>query len=207
MRVLVLGAGAVGGYFGGRMANAGMDVTFLVREKKKRKLENTGLVIKSPKGDVSIKPNHVEVQNALAQVKKEIANRFDFKGTCAEVTSSDNEIICIGENEFQINQITDIIFTKFGKRGVDVRILNPRDMNKSANDKIKRIIDIANGISTDDAKKIVKAIKTKKLKVQSSINGQMIKVSGSKRDTLQETIEFLKKEFPALPLTFDNFRD
>ena len=80
-------------------------------------------------------------------------------------------------------------------------------MNKSANDKVTRIIDIANGISTDDAKKIVKAKKTKKLKVQSSINGQMIKVSGSKRDTLQETIEFLKKEFPALPLTFDNFRD
>ena len=104
--------------------------------------------------DVSIKANLVEVQNALAQVKKEIANRFDFKGTCAEVTSSDNEIICIGENEFQINQITEIIFTKFGKRGVDARILNPRDMNKSANDKIKRIIDIANGISTDDAKKI-----------------------------------------------------
>ena len=112
--------------------------------------------------DVSIKPNHVEVQNALAQVKKEIANRFDFKGTCAEVTSSENEIICIGENEFQINQITEIIFTKFGKRGVDTRILNPGDMNKSANDKIKRIIDIANGISTDDAKKIVKAIKTAK---------------------------------------------
>ena len=80
-------------------------------------------------------------------------------------------------------------------------------MNKSANDKIKRIIDIANGISTDDAKKIVKAIKTTKLKVQSSINGQVVKVSGSKRDTLQETIEFLKKEFPSLPLTFDNFRD
>ena len=99
------------------------------------------------------------------------------------------------------------IFTKFGKRGVDARILNPRDMDKSANDKIKRIIDIANGISTDDAKKIVKAIKTKKLKVQSSINGQVVKVSGSKRDTLQETIEFLKKEFPSLPLTFDNFRD
>ena len=73
-------------------------------------------------------------------------------------------------------------------------------MNKSANDKIKRIIDIANGISTDDAKKIVKAIKTTKLKVQSSINGQVVKVSGSKRDTLQETIEFLKKEFPSLPL-------
>ena len=85
--------------------------------------------------------------------------------------------------------------------------MNPRDMNKSANDKVTRIIDIANGISTDDAKKIVKAIKTTKLKVQPSINGQAVKVSGSKRDTLQETIEFLKKEFPTLPLTFDNFRD
>ena len=157
--------------------------------------------------DVSIKANQVEVQNALAQVKKEIANRFDFKGTCAEVTSSDNEIVCIGENEFQINQITEIIVTKFGKRGVDARILNPRDMNKSANDKVTRIIDIANGISTDDAKKIVKAIKTTKLKVQSSINGQVVKVSGSKKDTLQEAIEFLRKEFPSLPLTFDNFRD
>ena len=80
-------------------------------------------------------------------------------------------------------------------------------MNKSANDKVTRIIDVANGISTDDAKKIVKAIKTTKLKVQSSINGQAVKVSGNKRDTLQEAIEFLKKEFPTLPLTFDNFRD
>ena len=157
--------------------------------------------------DVSIKPNNVEVQNALAQVKKEIGNRFDFKGTCAEVTSSNNEITCVGENEFQINQITEIIYTKFGKRGVDARILNPQDTKKSANDKITRIIDIANGISTDDAKKIVMAIKTTKLKVQSSINGQVVKVSGSKRDTLQEAIEFLKKEFPTLPLTFDNFRD
>ena len=85
--------------------------------------------------------------------------------------------------------------------------MNPRDINKSANDKIKRIIDIANGISTDDAKKIVKSIKTTKLKVQSSINGQVVKYREARRDTLQETIEFLKKEFPSLPLTFDNFRD
>ena len=160
-----------------------------------------------PTFDISIKANQVEVQNALAQVKKEIANRFDFKGTCAEITSSDNEIICIGENEFQINQITEIIFTKFGKRGVDARILKPHDMNKSANDKMKRVIDISNGIAIDDAKKIVKAIKTTKLKVQSSINGQVVKVSGSKRDTLQETIKLLEKEFASLPLTFDNFRD
>ena len=93
----------------------------------------------------------------------------------------------IGENEFQINQITEIIFTKFGKRGVDARILNPRDMNKSANDKIKRIIDIANGISTDDAKKIVKAIKTTKLKVQSSINGQVVKYREA-RETLYKKL-------------------
>ena len=157
--------------------------------------------------DISIKANYVEVQNAIAQVKKEIANRFDFKGTCAEVTSSDTEIICIGENEFQINQISEIIFTKFGKRGVDTRILKTRDTIKSASDKLKRIIDIVNGISPEDAKKIVKAIKGTKFKVQPSINGQMVKVAGSKRDTLQETITFLKKEFPSLPLTFDNFRD
>ena len=80
-------------------------------------------------------------------------------------------------------------------------------MNKSANDKMKRVIDISNGIAIDDAKKIVKAIKTTKLKVQSSINGQVVKVSGSKRDTLQETIKLLEKEFASLPLTFDNFRD
>ena len=156
--------------------------------------------------DVSIKANHVEVQNALAQVKKEIANRFDFKGTCAEVTSSDNEIICLGENEFQINQITEIIFTKFGKRGVDARILNPRDVKNLPMIKLRKplILQMASLLMT---KKIVKAIKTTKMKVQSSINGHLVKVSGSKRDTLQETIEFLKKEFPSLPLTFDNFRD
>ena len=160
-----------------------------------------------PTFDVSIKVNEVEVRNAIAHVKKEIANRFDFKGTCADVTNSEHEIVCTGENEFQIDQINEIIFSKFGKRGLDARVLKTRETVKTASDKIKRTIDVANGISTEEAKKIIKALKSKKLKVQSSINGSIVKVSSNKRDTLQETISFLKKEFPSLPLTFDNFRD
>ena len=160
-----------------------------------------------PTFDISIKADSVEIQNAINQVKKEILNRFDFKDTCADVTISADEIICMAENEFQINQINDIIFAKFGKRGVDARILKIRETSKSSNGKLKRIIDIASGISTEDAKKISKAVKGTKLKVQISINGPVVKISGNKRDTLQDAIAFLKKEFSSLPLTFDNFRD
>jgi uncharacterized protein YajQ (UPF0234 family) len=160
-----------------------------------------------PSFDIGIKADEVEIRNAVQQVQKEIGNRFDFKGTCAAVNFADSKIICLGENEFQLNQINDIVFAKFGKRKVDTRLLKIIETVKVGNDKLKRSVDVQNGLSTEDAKKIVKVIKSSKLKVQASIIGDAIKVSGSKKDTLQQTIDLLKKDFASFPLCFDNFRD
>ena len=160
-----------------------------------------------PSFDVSIKADNNDIQNAILQIQKEIANRFDFKGTCAKVELNNDQIVCIGESDFQINQIKEIIFSKFGKRNIDTRLLNIEEKNNIGGDKIKQLISILNGIKIDDSKRIVKFIKNQKIKVQPSIQGSSIKINSSKKDLLQSTISILKKEFKDLPLIFDNFRD
>lgn len=160
-----------------------------------------------PSFDISIKAESNDIQNAILQIQKEIANRFDFKGTCAKVELNDSQIECLGESDFQINQIKEIIFSKFGKRNIDTRLLKTGEKNTIGGDKIKQSISILNGIDMESSKKIVKFIKNQKIKVQPSIHGTSIKVNGSKKDLLQETISMLKKEFKDLPLIFENFRD
>jgi uncharacterized protein YajQ (UPF0234 family) len=160
-----------------------------------------------PSFDISIKADQNDIQNAIQQIQKEIANRFDFKGTCANVELNDIEIISVGESDFQVNQIKEIIFLKFGKRNIDTRLLDVKDKNIVSGDKIKQSIFILNGIEIENSKKIVKFIKNQKNKVQPSIQGTSIKVSGNKKDLLQEIISLLKKEFKDLPLIFENFRD
>lgn len=160
-----------------------------------------------PSFDTSIKADKTEVKNAVDQCSKEIRNRFDFKGTSAELNFIDEQLVCLGDSDFQLSQIKEILFSKCAKRNVDTRLLNLGEITKVSGEKVKQIITITNGIQIDDAKKIVKIVKSSKQKVQASIQGEVVRISGSKRDILQDTITLLKSEFKNLPLIFDNFRD
>ena len=117
------------------------------------------------------------------------------------------ELTAFADSEFQLGQVLDILRNKCAKRNVDVRFLVEEDVQKIGGDKVKQIIKVKNGVASDDAKKIVKLIKDSKIKVQASIQGDAVRVSGAKRDDLQAVMALLRKDMSDLPLTFDNFRD
>lgn len=160
-----------------------------------------------PSFDTVCEANLVEVKNAVENAAKEIATRFDFKGTSAAIELKDKEITMFGDAEFQLTQVEDILRNKLTKREVDVRFLDRGDVQKIGGDKVKQVIKVKNGIETEDAKKITKVIKESKLKVQASIQGDAVRVTGAKRDDLQAAMALLRKDMPDLPLSFDNFRD
>jgi cyclic-di-GMP-binding protein len=160
-----------------------------------------------PSFDTVSEANMVEVKNAIDQANKEISNRFDFKGSDARIEQKDRELTAFADAEFQLEQLRDVMLGKLTKRGVDVRFLDNGKIEKIGGDKIKQVIKIKNGIETEDAKKIVRVIKDSKLKVQASIQGDAVRVTGAKRDDLQSAMAMLKKEIKDLPLEFNNFRD
>jgi uncharacterized protein YajQ (UPF0234 family) len=147
------------------------------------------------------------VRNALDQANKEISTRFDFKGSDARVEHKENELTAFADSEFQLSQVRDVLTNKLTKRKVDVRFLDEGDIKKIGGDKVKQIIKIKNGIESDDAKKIVRVIKDSKMKVQASIQGEAVRVTGAKRDDLQAAMAMLRKDVPDMPLEFNNFRD
>ncbi|GAB3433237.1 YajQ family cyclic di-GMP-binding protein [Massilia solisilvae] len=149
----------------------------------------------------------VEVKNAVEQTDKEITTRFDLKGTGARIEQKDRELTVTGDSEFQLGQVKDILVNKMTKRKVDVRFLDEGKVEKIGGDKVKQVIKVRNGIETEDAKKITKLIKESKMKVQASIQGESVRVSGAKRDDLQAAIAMLRKDVTDLPLEFNNFRD
>jgi hypothetical protein len=149
----------------------------------------------------------VEVRNAVDTSSKEIGTRFDFKGTSAALELKDKEITMFGDADFQLTQVEDILRNKLTKRNVDVRFLDIGKVEKIGGDKVKQVIKVKNGIETEDAKKITKLIKESKLKVQASIQGDAVRVTGTKRDDLQAAMALLRKDMTELPLSFDNFRD
>ena len=149
----------------------------------------------------------VDVKHAVENNVKEISTRFDFKGTPASIELKDKEIIVIGDAEFQLTQIEDILRNKLTKRNVDVRFLDMGDVQKVGGDKVKRVIKVRSGIETEMAKKIQRLIKDSKLKVQAAIQEEKVRVTGAKRDDLQAAMALIKKDMTDLPLTFDNFRD
>jgi hypothetical protein len=112
-----------------------------------------------------------------------------------------------GDAEFQLTQVEDILRNKLTKRNVDVRFLDIGKVEKIGGDKVKQVVKVKNGIETEDAKKITKLIKESKIKVQASIQGDAVRVTGTKRDDLQAAMAMLRKDMPDLPLSFDNFRD
>ena len=160
-----------------------------------------------PSFDVVSEVNKVELANSIDQSNKEITNRFDFKGSDARIELKDLEVTIYADNDFQLTQVKDILIGKLTKRGVDVRSLAEGKQEKVSGNKLKEIIKVKNGIEQEQAKKITKLIKDSKIKVQGSIQGEAVRVSGAKRDDLQATIQLLQKDVTDLPLQFINFRD
>jgi uncharacterized protein YajQ (UPF0234 family) len=160
-----------------------------------------------PSFDAVCEPNMVEVKNAVENAAKEIGTRFDFKGTSAALDLKDKEITLFGDADFQLQQVYDVLVGKIAKRNVDVRFLERGDVLKVGGDKVKQVVKVRSGIESEQAKKIQKLIKDSKLKVQASIQGDAVRVTGTKRDDLQAAIAIIRKEMADLPLTFSNFRD
>ena len=160
-----------------------------------------------PSFDITSEVNKVELKNAIEQCNKEIANRFDFKGSDARIEQSELTLSVYADDGFKLKQLMDVFTGKCAKRGVDVRALEPKEIEKIGGDKIKQIVEVKNGIESEQAKKIVKLIKDNKLKVQVSIQGSAVRVSGAKKDDLQTAIQLVKRSVPDIALQFQNFRD
>jgi uncharacterized protein YajQ (UPF0234 family) len=160
-----------------------------------------------PSFDTVCEADVVEVKNGVENTAKEITTRFDFKGTSAAIEFKDKEITLIGDSDFQLAQIDDILRNKLTKHNVDIRFLDKGDVQKMGGDKVKQIIKVRNGIASEDSKKIQRVIKDSKIKVQAAIQGEAVRITGAKRDDLQAAMALIRKEMPDLPLSFDNFRD
>ncbi len=161
-----------------------------------------------PTFDTVLEPNLVEVKNAIDQSNKEITTRFDFKGSDARVEQKDKELTLFADNDLQLANVTDILLGKMAKRGVDIRFLDlEAKPEKMSHDKLKQKVLVKAGIEGDVGKKIQKALKESKLKVQGSIQGDTVRVTGAKRDDLQAAMAVIKKEVADYPLSFNNFRD
>ena len=160
-----------------------------------------------PSFDIVCEANMVEVKNAVDQANKEITNRFDFKGTDARFEQKERELTACADSDFQLSQMRDVLTNKMTKRSVDVRFLDIGDVEKIGGDKVKQLIKVRNGIEQEQSKKIVRLIKDAKIKVTVSIQGESVRVSGTKRDDLQSAIALVKKDVTGVPLAFQNFRD
>jgi uncharacterized protein YajQ (UPF0234 family) len=147
-----------------------------------------------PSFDTVCEPNLVEVKNAV-------------DNTPAAIELKDKDITLIGNAEFQLTQIDDILRNKLTKRNVDVRFLDAGDVQKMGGDKVKQVIKVRNGIETEVSKKIQRLIKDSKFKVQAAIQGDAVRVTGAKRDDLQAAMALIKKDIADVPLSFNNFRD
>ncbi|NNF15410.1 MAG: YajQ family cyclic di-GMP-binding protein [Gammaproteobacteria bacterium] len=159
-----------------------------------------------PSFDVVSEVDHHELNNAIDQANREVGNRFDFKGVDARYELKDAVITMTAEAEFQLKQMLEILRHKMTSRKIDVACLVPGDIDTAMN-KATQTLTVQQGIETLVAKKIVKMIKEKKMKVQTAIQGEKLRVTGKKRDDLQKVIGFLKEADLKLPLQYENFRD
>jgi uncharacterized protein YajQ (UPF0234 family) len=160
-----------------------------------------------PSFDIVSDVNRVELRNAVDQANKEISNRFDFKGSDARVEQADTQLTLYADDEFKLDQASDVLISKLAKRGVDMRALKRDKVEKIGGDKIKQIITVRTGVDQELGKKLVKLLKDSKLKVQASIQGDAVRVSGAKKDLLQEAIQLVRKSITDFPLQYQNFRD
>ena len=161
-----------------------------------------------PSFDIVSEVDKQELKNAVDQANKEIGNRFDFKGSDARIEQTDYVLTVYADDDFKLDQVQEVLIAKLSKRGIDVRALDVAEKSeKVSGNKVKRQVKVRNGIETEVAKKLVKLIKDSKLKVTASIQGEVVRVSGAKRDTLQEAIALMRKTVTEVPLQFVNFRD
>jgi uncharacterized protein YajQ (UPF0234 family) len=160
-----------------------------------------------PSFDIVSEVNQVELRNAVEQSNKEITNRFDFKGSDARIEQGEDTLTLFADDEFKLGQVHDILTAKLAKRNVDVRYLDRGEVEKVSGNKVKQVVIVKEGVAGELAKKIVKVIKDSKLKAQASIQGEAVRVSGAKRDVLQEAIALVRKSVTDVPLQFNNFRD
>jgi uncharacterized protein YajQ (UPF0234 family) len=160
-----------------------------------------------PSFDIVSEVNQQEVKNAIEQTNKEVTNRFDFKGSDARVEQKDNDLTVYADDEFKLGQVMDVLRGKMAKRNVDARSLEPKDVEKISGDKVKQPITLRIGIAQDKAKGIVKLLKDSKIKVNGSIQGDAVRVSGTKKDDLQAAIQLVRTSVTDIPVQFINFRD
>ncbi len=160
-----------------------------------------------PTFDIVSEVDKQEVRNAVEQANKEVGARFDFKGSDARIEQVDYQLTVYADDDFKLEQVQDILRTKLTKRGVDVRCLEKGSIEKISGNKVKQKLTVKVGLETELAKRIIKLIKDGKMKAQASIQGDLVRVTGSKKDVLQEVIQFVKKSVDDFPLQFQNFRD
>jgi len=160
-----------------------------------------------PSFDIVSEVNQVELRNALDQANKEISTRFDFRGSDARVEHKDNVLTLYADDAFKLKQVTDVLLGKLARRSVDARSLEFGGVEKMSGDKLKQAVTVRTGVEQERAKKLVKLLKDSKLKVQASIQGDAVRVSGGKKDDLQAAIALVRKSVTDFPLQFGNFRD
>lgn len=156
--------------------------------------------------DVVSKTSYAEIDNAINQTRKELSQRFDFKGSKALVSLHDKELIISAEDDTKLNNLNDVLQSKLVRRGVSLKALHYGVKEDAAGGTIRQIVEIQQGIPTEKAKEIVKFIKTLKIKVQAAIQGELIRVSGKNRDDLQDVMAELKKQDFDIDMQFDNYR-
>lgn len=159
-----------------------------------------------PSFDVVSELNMHEVDNAVDQANREVTNRFDFKGTKCEFQQDGNQVTLVGEADFHLRQLQDILENKLIKRGIDIACLEVADAEINLSE-CRQKVTLRQGLTTEQGKKLVKLIKDKKMKVQASIQGDKVRVTGKKRDDLQEVIAMLRQAEFEMPLQYENFRD
>ena len=160
-----------------------------------------------PSFDIVSEVEKTEVKNAIEQTNKEVSTRFDFKGSDARVEQAEYVLTVYADDEFKLDQVQDVLNGKLIKRGIDIKCIEIGKVEKVSGNKVKRQVTVKTGVETELAKKIVRLIKDSKIKVQASIQGEEVRVTGAKRDTLQEAIQLVKKSIADFPLQFQNFRD
>jgi uncharacterized protein YajQ (UPF0234 family) len=160
-----------------------------------------------PSFDIVSQVDKQETRNAVEQASKEIGNRFDFKGSDARIEQNELQLTAFADDEFKLGQVLDVLRGRLTKRNVDIRCLELGNVEKISGDKVKRVVTVKVGVPQDKGKAIVKLIKDAKLKVQGSIQGDTVRISGGKKDDLQTAMQLVRTSVTDLPLQFINFRD
>ena len=156
--------------------------------------------------DIVSKTDYAELTNALNQTTKEISQRFDFKGSKATVELQDKDLTMSAEDETKLRNMNDILQSKLVKRGISLKALDYQKIEPAAGGTVRQVVKVQQGIPIDKAKEVVRFIKDAKFKVQASIQGETVRVSGKDRDTLQDVMANLKENDFGIDMKFDNYR-